>query len=238
MHAVLRLFCDVLSWKSVLVLASTSLVLAFCSLFLVDIMQQESEESKRPPQAYLLHTSVTHGRYIPVASKHAFTYPALYTFVSLRSLESRALDIGMLGSGLSTWSWAFGYANSKRRLTAINPRGYLSSGKKDEKATILERLEELLRNDSAERTDVDVVDDAWMLTMPSFLGWEGINPLTVYFVYSSNSQGDSLFSYVVLEIHNTFGESHVYVLKVGINEDTEEDRGRGCVYFDTCTTHD
>ncbi|KAJ2932004.1 hypothetical protein H1R20_g5093, partial [Candolleomyces eurysporus] len=164
--------------------------------------------------------------------------------VSLRALEEHALNLGLTTK--SYWAWAFGYGGSKRRLTAISPRGYLSSGKEGEKGTIIERLEEVLRRDrdwrgsrgpedgkkEKEAEERIVVEDAWMLTMPSFVGWEGINPLTVYFVYSppeGRREGgeESVFTFVVLEIHNTFGESHVHVLRVGEEEDREELRGRG-----------
>ncbi|KAJ2934769.1 hypothetical protein H1R20_g2323, partial [Candolleomyces eurysporus] len=196
------------------------------------------------PRAYILHTSVTHGRYLPVESKHAFTYPALFMLVSLRALEEHALNLGLTTK--SFWAWAFGYGGPKRRLTAISPRGYLSSGKEGEKGRVVERLEEVLRRDrdwrgprgpedgkkEKEAQERIVVEDAWMLTMPSFVGWEGINPLTVYFVYSppeGRREGgeESVFTFVVLEIHNTFGESHVHVLRVGEEEDREELRGRG-----------
>lgn len=165
--------------------------------------------------------------------------------VSLRALEDHSLNLGLTSK--SYWPWAFGYGNSKRRLTAIAPRGYLSSGKEGEKGRIIERLEEVLQRDRSRRIPrgpswgekeeeeerIVVVDDAWMLTMPSFVGWEGINPLTVYFVYSPSKgrrkedEEESVFTFVVLEIHNTFGESHVHVLKVGEEEDRKELRGRG-----------
>jgi DUF1365 family protein len=44
-----------------------------------------------------------------------------------------------------------------------------------------------------------------MLTMPRFLGYS-FNPLTTYYVY------DPELIAVVLEVHNTFGEKHIYVV--------------------------
>ncbi|KAF5339607.1 hypothetical protein D9611_011476 [Ephemerocybe angulata] len=195
---------------------------------------KRTQDGAKQPQGYILHASVTHGRYLPVESKHAFTYPALYKLVSLGALESGSLNVGFR----SSWAWAFGYGNPKRRITSINPGGYLSSGREAEKGTILDRLDEILRRELRESLSSTgfeeglepLVDDAWMLTMPSFLGWEGINPLTVYFVYSRRGvqpEDEALFRYVVLEIHNTFGESHVYVLKVGEGEDAVESKDRG-----------
>lgn len=47
---------------------------------------------------------------------------------------------------------------------------------------------------------------ATMLTMPRLFGYS-FNPLTVYYVY------DPELIAVVLEVHNTFGEKHIYVTK-------------------------
>ncbi|KAJ3516474.1 hypothetical protein NMY22_g14205 [Coprinellus aureogranulatus] len=175
----------------------------------------------RSAQGYLLHTSVTHARYLPVESKHAFTYPALYVIVSLKKLESNGLDCGY-----TFWGWAFGYRRCRGRVMAIDPSGYLKSGTKGEKASIFERLAALLQLSFPGQSALDV-EDAWMLTMPSCFGWQGINPLTVYFVYTRGSEGENAFSHVVLEVHNTFGEGHAYVLTVGIGEDTQECRSDG-----------
>lgn len=154
-------------------------------------------------------------------------------FVSLHALESGQLSKGF-GTSDGAWGWAFGYGKPKRRLVSIEPHGYLSSGREGDGTTITERLQDVFKRDRGS-SDVEkkkvVVHDAWMLTMPSFVGWVGINPLTVYFVYSrEDGVQESVFTSVVLEIHNTFGESHVHVLKVGEGEDTEEERGRGYVY--------
>jgi hypothetical protein len=75
----------------------------------------------------------------------------------------------------------------------------------------------------------------YLVTMPAFLGKEGINPLSVWFCYEKLSspiadetrgkEGEKARSRVlwtvVLEVHNTFGERHVYVLEVGKGEDVK-----------------
>jgi DUF1365 family protein len=54
----------------------------------------------------------------------------------------------------------------------------------------------------------------------------------MYFVHGVGSERTQL-SHVVLEVHNTFGEGHVYVLRLGEGEDMAESRTEGCVkkYF-------
>lgn len=70
----------------------------------------------------------------------------------------------------------------------------------------------------------------YLITMPAFLGKEGINPLSVWFCYESCIGGrdskqemadssERKLWVVILEVHNTFGERHVYVLEVGKGED-------------------
>ncbi|CEL61105.1 hypothetical protein RSOLAG1IB_09756 [Rhizoctonia solani AG-1 IB] len=63
-----------------------------------------------------------------------------------------------------------------------------------------------------------------MMTMPSFIGFEGINPLTVYFCYE---EGKTSVWGMVLEVHNTFGERHAYVLQVGKDEDGDDKKSKG-----------
>lgn len=47
---------------------------------------------------------------------------------------------------------------------------------------------------------------AFMLTMPRLFGYS-FNPLTTYYVYDNKG-----LTAIVLEIHNTFGEKHIYVV--------------------------
>ncbi|THU93382.1 hypothetical protein K435DRAFT_757483 [Dendrothele bispora CBS 962.96] len=86
----------------------------------------------------------------------------------------------------------------EKLVEVLRRRGYLELHGSDEDGGNLKELE-----------------DAWMMTMPSYLGFEGINPLTVYFCYRPGG----VLWLVVLEVHNTFGESHVYLLEIGKGED-------------------
>jgi len=56
--------------------------------------------------------------------------------------------------------------------------------------------------------------------MPAFLGTEGINPLSVWLCYEKDEEGKERKLWtVLLEVHNTFGERHVYVLEAGKGEE-------------------
>lgn len=173
------------------------------------------------PQAYLLQNSVTHARLLPTEAAHAFTYPTLALLVSLKALERGKLDLAR--------GWVFGYGGRWCRMTGLRPKPYLD----ERKGSIMTKLNDILKARGCTE-----VEDAWMMTMPSFLGVEGINPLTVYFCYDSAAS----FRFTVLEvrlipseyskfiimevkIHNTFGESHVHVLQIGKDEDEVPSRG-------------
>ncbi|KAF8064031.1 hypothetical protein FPV67DRAFT_1584507 [Lyophyllum atratum] len=177
-----------------------------------------------PARGYILENQVTHARLLPTASAHAFTYPTISLLVSLNALEKGELDLGR--------GWVFSYGGIRGRLIGLQAAPYLSPSSGGSKTgasgavetnSIRRKLEELLRTRGFGSVEEEsVVDDAWMMTMPSFLGFEGINPLTMYFCYKSRA-----LRLIVFEIHNTFGETHVHVLEVGRNEDDPPSRPNG-----------
>lgn len=136
------------------------------------------------PQAYILENQVTHARLLPPESAHAFTYPTLSLLMSIDALESRSLDIGK--------GWIFGYGGVLGRLVGLRSESYL--GHERDTRTIREKLTALLTARGFLAQDV-FLEDAWIMTMPSFMGFEGINPLTVYFCYKSG-----IFWLAVLEV--------------------------------------
>ncbi|KAI0776762.1 hypothetical protein BD413DRAFT_610350 [Trametes elegans] len=184
--------------------------------------------------AYILENTVTHARRLPAASAHAFAYPTLALLLPLRALERRALDLGR--------GWVFGYGGggAAARLTGLRSGAYLlpdgavdcdsrsggaegeSERRREAGPSLRAKLAAVLEMHGREGARVRAWaagGDAWMLTMPSYVGFEGINPLTVYFCYDA----PGALAWVVLEIHNTFGEKHVHVLEPGADEDAQED---------------
>ncbi|KAJ7271020.1 hypothetical protein C8J57DRAFT_1065229 [Mycena rebaudengoi] len=158
------------------------------------------------PRAYILENQVTHARFFPVGSTHAFNYPTVSLLLSLNALENHSLDLGR--------GWLFGYGGRWARLVGLRAAPYLT----ENGGTIRQRLEKVLLDRGFASEDLE---DAWMMTMPSLLGFEGINPLTVYFCYRPGGQ----FFLVILEVHNTFGESHVYHMELNKGEDNSPSRG-------------
>ncbi|THH13483.1 hypothetical protein EW146_g6738 [Bondarzewia mesenterica] len=170
----------------------------------------KSEPDATVPRGYILTTTVTHSRLLPADSRHAFTYPVLTFFLSLSALELGRLSL--------LRGFLFSYGGVAFRFTGLRASSYLfEDGGKE--GSIKAKLTTVLQDFGLE--NAGEFWDAWIMTMPSYLGYEGINPLTVYFCYKKN---DVKLWAVVLEVHNTFEERHVYILEVGKNEETP-DRG-------------
>ncbi|KAI0712766.1 hypothetical protein C8T65DRAFT_608154 [Cerioporus squamosus] len=168
--------------------------------------ERTGEDAQKP--AYILENQVTHARLLPTPSKHAFTYPTLAFLVSLDALEAHSLDLAR--------GWLFGYGGTSWRVTGLRSSAYLAQDLgRSKNRNIKEKLREVLEQF---QHDGGRLGEVWMMTMPSYVGYEGINPLTVYYCYE---EGGERLVWVVLEIHNTFGEKHVHVLETGEGEDKD-----------------
>ena len=141
-----------------------------------------------PNSAYILENQVTHARLLPTPSKHAFSYPTLALFLSLDALEEHALDLAR--------GWFFGYGGTAWRVTGLRSGAYLlpdAGADKGGKKTIKDKLREVLGRWGY---DGELLGRVWVLTMPSYMGYEGINPLTVHYCYEREREE---LAWVVLE---------------------------------------
>ena len=124
-------------------------------------------------RAYILRSITSHARFLPVDSRHAFTYPVLSLLLPLSALESGQLSL------LNGFLFSFGGIHG--RILGLRSAGYLyDDGGKE--PSIRKKLVGVLEQFGIELAG-ERMDDAWILTMPSYFGFEGINPLTVYFCY-------------------------------------------------------
>ncbi|KAJ3829997.1 hypothetical protein F5878DRAFT_601842 [Lentinula raphanica] len=158
------------------------------------------------PNGYILSNAVSHTRFAPF--RHTFTYNTVAILAELSALENCHLDTPLL----------FGYNKRWRSLCSLTSNPYLFPSS----MAISHKITALLQKGGYQ----DVLDgptETWMLSMPSYLGFEGINPLTVYFLYSVSvtpaQESNKNLKLVLFEVHNTFGEGHVYFMRPGVNED-------------------
>lgn len=155
--------------------ASAAASFTICAALLTYLtLKSSSPALTSAARGYILQNKVTHARFSPASAHHVFSYPTLFILVSLNALESHSLDLGR--------GWLFGYNQMYGKLTGLRPSAYLMEcGGGD----IRTKLKNLL---DQRGYDAKKLEDAWMLTMPGYLGFEGINPLTVYFLYDSNNE--------------------------------------------------
>ena len=157
--------------------------------------------------AYILENQVAHARLLPAAARHAFAYPTLALLLSLDALDAHALDLAR--------GRLFGYGAPAGRLTAVRAAAYLLpdpalDGRSGKEWGMKDKLREVLARHGQ---DAGALGKAWMLTMPSYLGFEGINPLTVHYCYLRGDVGaeqEERLGWVILEVRLAFALS-VYV---------------------------
>lgn len=140
-------------------------------------------------QGFIVLNTVSHARFLPKPSSHAFVYPTLTFFLNVYALETKRLNLGfghgfLFGSGKRSWS----------RIANIRPTAYLIDDGVEEKG-LGERFEEFVKQRALEIPKKDL-SDVWLLTSPSYLGFEGINPLSVWFCYGE----DRRLNLVLLEV--------------------------------------
>jgi DUF1365 family protein len=119
--------------------------------------------------------------------RHAFSYP-LFTL---------ALDVEAL-EALPVPRWLLGY--NRFALLSIWDKDYLHTGSQ----SIRQKLQTFLQAEGV----AEVADSVLVYSMPRFLGYV-FNPVSFYL--GRNCQGALL--YTLAEVHNTFGEAHLYLLQ-------------------------
>ncbi|RXK35829.1 hypothetical protein M231_06923 [Tremella mesenterica] len=147
-------------------------------------------DQPQPLPSLLIRCNTSHSRVLPSTSSHSFSYPLLYVGIDIDALSNGSLNSPIF--------------SHDRSLTVLGLRsnGYLFPGRE----TFREKLESLLSKHDVRK---EMIGKVWLITMPSYLGFEGINPLSVWYVYTREGE----LGWVILEVHNTFGEKHAYVLK-------------------------
>ncbi|WWD15608.1 hypothetical protein CI109_100030 [Kwoniella shandongensis] len=154
--------------------------------------------------SFFIPAVTSHGRYLPLTARNSFSYSVLYVGVDIDALESGRLNLPFR---------VFAYSGHPiTKILGLRSNNYL--GKGDGRDSLREKLEAFL-----ERSECGIqtheIRRVWMVTSPSFVGWEGPNPLTTWYCYGKTKDGTGRgpLKCVILEVHNTFGEAHAYVLK-------------------------
>jgi DUF1365 family protein len=162
----------------------------------------KQQDPAAPLPSLIIPCITSHRRTIPVSAIHSFSYPLIYLGLDLDDLESGKLDLPQSRGfiyGAKPWKSVLGIQKDAYLATVTDSTSSLS---------FRQRLVKMLTENGIKEEDVGRV---WLVTMPSYLGKSGINPLTTYFVYRKagvegrGKDGSNLLC-MVLEVHNTFEE--------------------------------
>ncbi|KAI9604438.1 hypothetical protein KEM48_000751 [Puccinia striiformis f. sp. tritici PST-130] len=195
------------------------------ALVIFDIQAAKTLSPKTQKNSHLFVNKTVHARFLPSPSNHRFKYDIVQFGVDLDHLESHLLDIPHLfrfHNGThdhhhqtscqilvpSTWI-------NLIQIFSISPSSYFKTKTESIKQALFDQLETQFMIE-----DVDSkIGKVYLLSMPTYLGYTTINPLSIYFCYQkSDTLKNPPLKYVVLDVQNTFDERHSYLLTIGVNE--------------------
>ena len=136
-----------------------------------------------PPRARIGFGEVRHRRLAPVAHAHAFAYPTCFLLLPLRSLR-RAADPVL--------------ARNRRTLF-----GFRDADHGDGRPDSLAWLDELLASEGI----ADADGETWLHCIPRMFG-VAFKPVSFWYAHRK----DGRLAAIVVEVNNTFGERHCYLL--------------------------
>jgi len=147
------------------------------------------------PQAMIGFGQVRHARLRP--TQHAFAYPTYFLMLPLRSLKKAPAP----AAGNDT-AWA------------INRPGLLSffetdhgDGRAPAQGGAVAWIDELLQREGIH----DATGELWLHTYPRVLGYT-FKPVSFWYCHRAQDDQGGTLRAIVVEVNNTFGERHCYVL--------------------------
>ncbi|KAL1921578.1 uncharacterized protein VTP21DRAFT_11294 [Calcarisporiella thermophila] len=165
-----------------LILAVASLVAIAALLLLLTVHPHVPTTVLSKFRSHIYLSTTFHTRLAP--TRHKFSYPVIYLSLDLDELSRLAQ------------SWWFGY--NRWRLLSVWDKDYLGGARGGIKEKVLWHLEQ-------HNVPTAGITRIQLVTMPRLLGY-AFNPVSMYYCYSSE------LAAIVLEVNNTFGEKHIYVL--------------------------
>lgn len=148
---------------------------------------------------------VSHARSKPKA--HRFSYPVCFYSFDMDKLRSRVYNLPLL----------FGF--NRFSFSSLYEEDYIPTFK----GGIRERLRDLLVKFGYELGSERI----YLISNPRILGYV-FNPVSFFLCYSEENE----LKYFIAEVHNTFGEKHLYVL--GPKERVEDKCIKGKTFYRIC----
>ncbi|KAF7556100.1 hypothetical protein G7046_g6384 [Stylonectria norvegica] len=147
---------------------------------------------------YLIPCRTSHTRFFP--KKHSFSYSYLVVGIPV-GFEVKANGILSADLPLELKSW-FSLSLFSRCWFDVNAVDYLQRGVAN--SGLRGKLDSYLVSENVDPADYP---HAYLVTAARFLGYH-FNPVSFWFLYSA----DKIFSAIVLEVNNTFGERRPYLV--------------------------
>lgn len=134
---------------------------------------------------------VRHSRLRPL--RHAFAYPTYFLMLPLRSMKKQVPQPGV---------W---HINRPAPLSFFEVDH--GDGRALEKGGAIAWLDELLQREGIH----DATGEAWLHTYPRVLGYT-FKPVSFWYCHRTEDDRGGALRAIVVEVNNTFGERHCYVL--------------------------
>ena len=158
----------------------------------------------RPAVPLIGFGQVRHRRLRPRA--HAFAYPGYFLLLPLRSLKAGTGDSDTGGTSTGAATASAGWAINRRGLISFWETDH-GDGRSPAQGGALAWLDELLQAQGIH----DATGEVWLHTYPRVLGFT-FKPVSFWYCHRSAADQDGALRAIVLEVNNTFGERHCYVL--------------------------
>ncbi len=138
-----------------------------------------SSKNGQPLASLIIPCMTQHKRYLPIPSSHSFSYPLVYLGLDLDELEGRFLDSTVFKYNSKAW----------KGILTLSREPYLSQPKTKNYSSLREELVDLVGSHGVDKGQIGKV---WVITMPTYLGLTGINPLTVWYLYDNGEKGEDV----------------------------------------------
>ncbi|KAK3403052.1 hypothetical protein B0T20DRAFT_14361 [Sordaria brevicollis] len=162
----------------------------------------ETSEWDGHGQVLLLPCRTTHTRLSPKSHTFSYAYLVVGVPVGYRGNVANMVSVGVKRS--SNWaSWLSSSSQVQKAWFDVDASDYLQ--RQSEELTLREKLDNYFETQGV---DPATYPHAYLVTAARFLCHQ-FNPVSFWYLYDSNKY----LAAMILEVNNTFGERHMYLLK-------------------------
>ncbi|KAJ3212336.1 hypothetical protein HDU82_002380 [Entophlyctis luteolus] len=150
--------------------------------------------SRRRDSHRIFFARTHHSRFVP--TQHSFSFNIVYAGI--------VISPNLNGCELPNKSNTLFFARNARALLSVWDDDYLIE---QGNGSIYDKVMKIIEDSKCQPFTIGRVE---LISTPRFFGFKSFNPLSVYYVFEQGV--DSIAKVIILEVNNTFGERHLYVL--------------------------